>query len=264
NTANTAKQVIPITAPNISSQTVGFVVYNHMLLSVSDEKNMDLEQLRQKLLENKTSMTGRVRNSSVHVPSSPDELMLYLTDTLVGNYSALRHDLSQKLEYWQATLMNADKSIPSNYWEVLFKTRNALYLLDDLYEDQSITLRAWQESVENDQKTPQIEILSVRARDVIEHIERIHSYVNRLQAALESAIQIHFSATSNQTNQVMRILTVITAIFLPMNLLTGLFGMNFEGMFMTKYSWGFWLVVLIMCANTIFLIRYFLRKRYLR
>jgi len=253
-----------ISAPDISSHSVGFIVYNRILLSVFDEQDPCLEQLRQKLQEYKVSGAGNARHIAARIPSCPDELMLYLVDTLVGNYTNLRQDLSLKLEYWQAALMSSEKSIPSGHWEILFKTRNALYLLDDLYEDQNVTLRAWQESIEKDKQIPYIELLTVRARDVIEHIERTRSYVNRLQAALESAIQIHFSATANHTNQVMRVLTVITAIFLPLNLLTGLFGMNFNEMFLTKYSWGFWLILALMAANTVFLVRYFARKKYLK
>ena len=260
----TTSKTVSIAAPDINTQSVGIIVYDHILLSVVDEQDPCFEPLQQKLLDNKTSMAGRVRHTSAHLPSCPDELLLYLVDTLVGSYTNLRYDLSQRLEHWQAVLMNSEKSILSEHWEALFKTRNALYLLDDLYEDQSVTMRAWQESVENDSSSPNIELLTVRSRDVIEHIERTQSYVNRLQTALESAIQIHFSATANQTNQVVRILTVITAIFLPLNLITGLFGMNFENMFLTQYSWGFWLVLALMVVNTTVLVRYFWRKSYLK
>ena len=46
----------------------------------------------------------------------------------------------------------------------------------------------------------------------------------------ETAVQMHFSALGHRTNDIMRTLTVLTAIFLPLNLVTGFFGMNFEGL----------------------------------
>ena len=73
------------------------------------------------------------------------------------------------------------------------------------------------------------EQLRVRSRDVLEHIERVLSHVRRLEASSETAVQMHFSEQSNRTNNIMRALTVLTAIFLPLNLVTGFFGMNFEG-----------------------------------
>ena len=73
------------------------------------------------------------------------------------------------------------------------------------------------------------ELLRVRSRDVLEHIERVLAHVRRLESSAETAVQMHFSAQSNRTNAIMRTLTVLTAIFLPLNLVTGFFGMNFEG-----------------------------------
>lgn len=50
----------------------------------------------------------------------------------------------------------------------------------------------------------------------------------RLRSAIQSAIDLHFSAIANQTNENMRILAIITAVFAPLTLLTGIYGMNFE------------------------------------
>ena len=74
------------------------------------------------------------------------------------------------------------------------------------------------------------ELLRVRSRDVLEHIERVLAHVRRLESSAETAVQMHFSAQSNRTNDIMRTLTVLTAIFLPLNLVTGFFGMNFDGL----------------------------------
>ena len=68
----------------------------------------------------------------------------------------------------------------------------------------------------------------MRSRDVLEHIERVLTHVRRLESSAETAVQMHFSAQSHRTNDIMRTLTVLTAIFLPLNLVTGFFGMNFE------------------------------------
>ena len=60
------------------------------------------------------------------------------------------------------------------------------------------------------------ELLRVRSRDVLEHIERVLAHVRRLESSAETAVQMHFSAQSNRTNDIMRALTVLTAIFLPL------------------------------------------------
>ena len=74
----------------------------------------------------------------------------------------------------------------------------------------------------------ELDLLKVRSRDVLEHIERVVHHVRRLEQSTETAVQMHFSAQSNRTNDIMRTLTALTAVFLPLNLIAGIFGMNFE------------------------------------
>jgi magnesium transporter len=107
------------------------------------------------------------------------------------------------------------------------------------------------------------DLLEVRVNDIAEHIRRVHSHGERLERTLESAVQLHFSATSHRTNNIMRTLTVLTAIFLPLNLITGIFGMNFEVMPLLKDSYGFWLAIGGMVLVALVLLVTFSTKRYL-
>ncbi|MFX8110488.1 CorA family divalent cation transporter, partial [Acinetobacter baumannii] len=75
--------------------------------------------------------------------------------------------------------------------------------------------------------------------------------------------QMHFSALGHRTNSIMRTLTVLTAIFLPLNLITGIFGMNFEWMPLIHDAGGFWdsAALMLMVAGGLWFV--FRRKRYL-
>lgn len=89
------------------------------------------------------------------------------------------------------------------------------------------------------------------------------THVRRLESSAESAVQMHFSALGHRTNSIMRTLTVLTAIFLPLNLITGIFGMNFELMPLIHSAGGFWDAAMLMCAVAFGLWFFFRRKRYL-
>jgi magnesium transporter len=89
------------------------------------------------------------------------------------------------------------------------------------------------------------------------------THVRRLEASAETAVQMHFSAQSNRTSDIMRTLTVLTAIFLPLNLITGIFGMNFDALPLIHSSTGVWIAFGLMAAVAIGLGVYFSRKRYL-
>ena len=107
------------------------------------------------------------------------------------------------------------------------------------------------------------ELLLVRCRDVLAHIVRVVRHVTRLEHNAETAVQMHFSAQGNRTNNIMRTLTAITAIFLPLNLITGFFGMNFEIFPFIHTAHGLWWTIgaMVLIALTMGLL--FWRKRYL-
>ena len=79
----------------------------------------------------------------------------------------------------------------------------------------------------------------------------------------ETAVQMHFSVQSNRTNDIMRTLTALTAIFLPLNLITGFFGMNFEFMPMIHTITGFWWTLGCMIFLIVVAVLVLWRKRYL-
>ena len=105
--------------------------------------------------------------------------------------------------------------------------------------------------------------LLARARDVIDHIHRVLNHVRRLEQGAETAVQMHFSLQGNRTNDIMRTLTALTAIFLPLNLMAGIFGMNFEFIPLVHKNNGFWWALGAMSLIAVALVLVFWRKRYL-
>jgi Mg2+ and Co2+ transporter CorA len=74
---------------------------------------------------------------------------------------------------------------------------------------------------------------------------------------------MHFNAQSKRTNDIMRTLTALTAIFLPLNLIAGIFGMNFDFIPLLHLQTGFWWAMGSMAAIAAMLLMVFWRKRYL-
>ena len=88
-------------------------------------------------------------------------------------------------------------------------------------------------------------------------------HVRRMEHSAETAVQIHFSALGHRTNEIMRTLTALTAIFLPLNLIAGIFGMNFEFLPVIHSESGFWWTLGSMVTIAVALGVVFWRKRYL-
>ena len=97
----------------------------------------------------------------------------------------------------------------------------------------------------------------------MEHIDRVLRHAQRMEQTAETAVQIHFSAQGNRTNDIMLVLTAITAIFLPLNLITGIFGMNFDRMPLLQNDAGFWIAMIGMALIALIMGLWLWRKRYL-
>jgi Mg2+ and Co2+ transporter CorA len=193
--------------------------------------------------------------------------MLRMVNHMVDSYLELRRLLTRQFTHLQQELFRPSSNFRN--WQLLLESRNALHLLEDTCEDQRSALIEWIDALEEWPDTPESdsqrerELLRLRSRDVLEHIERVLAHVRRLENSAETAVQMHFSALGHRTNDIMRTLTVLTAIFLPLNLVTGFFGMNFDALPLIHSATGFWIAAGIMLALGIGLSVFFWRKNYL-
>jgi magnesium transporter len=248
----------------IDTSPVGFALFDRVLLTVHPTDCQVRDFFANRLKQQVASGDFR---ASARMPTSPADLMLRMVNHMVDSYLELRRVLTRQLEFLQQELFNPRSGFTN--WRVLLDSRNVLHLLEETCEDQRAAMVEWIDALDEwpqsgDPGTQrERELLRVRSRDVLEHIERVLTHVRRLEASAESAVQMHFSAQSNRTNDIMRTLTVLTAIFLPLNFVTGFFGMNFEGLPLIHSPRGFWFTVVLLLIIGIGLSVYFWRKRYL-
>lgn len=184
---------------------------------------------------------------------------------MVDGYLDLRAPLTRRVEYWQQQLLQGRKRFTE--WNMLLQESMALQQIENICEEQIESLQELHdEIVENyhhltaERLSDPQDIMLVRMDDLISHIERIQKHTVRLRAAIQAAMDLHFSAIANQTNENMRILAIITAVFAPLTLLTGIYGMNFEFIPGLKSPIGFWIMLIVMLGTTAFLIYYFYRR----
>lgn len=248
----------------IDTSPVGFAVFDRVLLTVHPADCMVREYFANRLLQQKP---GTETRGSARMPPSPADLMLRMVNHMVDSYLELRRLLTKQLDYLQQELFNPRSHF--NSWRTLLDSRNTLHMLEDTCEDQRAAITEWIDALDElpDATDPatgrERELLRVRSRDVLEHIERVLVHVRRLESSAENAVQMHFAAQSHRTSEIMRTLTVLTAIFLPLNLVTGFFGMNFDGLPFIHSARGFWATASFMLVLGAGLSLYFWRKRYL-
>ncbi|MES2959577.1 MAG: magnesium transporter CorA family protein [Pseudomonadota bacterium] len=249
----------------IDTSPVGFALFDRVLITVHPSDCVVRDYFAQRLAG--LGGAGVEGRSSVRLPSSPADLMLRMVNHMVDSYLDLRRLLTRQLGALQSELLSPKSHFHD--WPVLLESRNTLHLLEDTCEDQRAAVQEWIDALDewpvaaDDSARRERELLRVRSRDVQEHIERVLAHVRRLEQSAENAVQMHFSALSHRTNDIMRTLTVLTAIFMPLNLVTGFFGMNFDALPLIHTATGVWVTFGLMAVIGLGLGLFFWRKRYL-
>ena len=255
----------------IDSRAVGFALFDRLLISVHPPGcHVPVGFIERMVADARLAVD--VLAARQRLPQGPADLALQMINAMVDGYLELRKDLTRALELAQGVLLRANPR--QGTWPALMQARQRLHLLQELCEEQQDAMQEWLDELRelplatfaDDALQAQLrrDQLVARARDVSEHIDRVLHHSRRLEQSAETAVQLHFSAQGQRTNDTMRTLTAITAVFLPLNLFTGFFGMNFQHLPLIHSVEGMWgaLLFLVLLAAGILVL--FWRRRYLR
>jgi Mg2+ and Co2+ transporter CorA len=256
----------------IVTRPVTFFVFDRLLVTVRNTGSRTIELVRSRLLDFRAralqkaiSGPGAATNGETpmtRLPQHPEELLLRLVNGMVDRYLDLRQPLTDTLDGMQRELLDPRRSFSD--WTALLDARIELRRMENLCEEQLDALQELRDAyVESTPEPQQSDAHLVRIADVIEHIHRVLNHSRRLEGSVETAVQLHFSATSHRTNRIVRGLTVITVVFGVLTLLAGIWGMNFKDIPLADHPHGFAIMVGIMVALAATLLSVFWVNRYL-
>jgi magnesium transporter len=185
--------------------------------------------------------------------AGPDYLAYALLDAMIDHYYPLAAHVSEELE----TLED----------EIIAHPRpDALTRLHQIRRQLAVLRRvAWpqREAVSTlvREKTPFVsESVQVYLRDTYDHISQI---VEMIDSAREMAVglsELYLSTLGNRTNEVMKVLTLMSSIFIPLTFVAGIYGMNFENMPELHAERGYYAVLVVMTVMAVTMVVYFRRK----
>ena len=233
------------TVDEIVTRPMTFFNFDRLLVTVRATDSRSVAQVK-----------ARFVNLPGKMPQSPDDLMQRLLSAMVDHYLDLRQPMAQRLEAWQRQLL--DPRTPFHDWAKLLEARQQIRTLQNLSEEQRDAIQEWRDYRLADLS----QAMHARFADIVEHIERVLNHARTIEHQAESAVQLYFAAMSHRTTEIMRLLTLITAIFMPLTLITGVFGMNFDFIPGLHRSYGFWLSLAAMLGVVIGMLVYFRHKRW--
>ncbi|KPK12751.1 MAG: hypothetical protein AMJ68_00700 [Acidithiobacillales bacterium SG8_45] len=228
-----------------STRPTAFFLIDRVLVTVSPGDSRSIEATIKRLMQ------GKIR-FAIH----PAAIMYLVTNNMVDRFLSMREILIAQLNEYRDALL--DPKNPFDDWRALLSHQKQILVLEVLSETQGDAITLWKDNTD----TEIDDYLSVRLTDLLEHIRRVSEFSINQQREIDSLVQLHFSAVAHRTNEIVRVLTLISAIFLPLTLIAGIFGMNFENMPELKYQYGYFFVLGGMFALAIGLLIYFRIKRW--
>ncbi len=230
---------------HILSEQISLILTDRWVLTFQETPGDVFDPIRNHLQQNK----GRIRKLG------PDYLFYALLDALVDNYFLTLEKIGDRIEALQDIVArNTDfdtlKKIHSLKREILF-IRRAIWPVREMVNN---LLR---------EETPLIAHATRKfLKDVYDHVVEMVDIVENYREMTTGLLDIHLNATNNRMNAVMKVLTIIATIFIPLTFISSVYGMNFKHMPELTWRWGYPVVLFVMVVAAIIMLIIFKRKRW--
>ena len=203
------------------------------------------------------NIRARLRNPQGRARTKGADYLVYsILDSIIDNYFVILEKLGERVEEVEAEL-TADPSVKT-LDAIRRLKREAIYLRKSVWPLRTVINNL--ERGENPLIDPSTLIY---LRDVYDHTIHVIDTIETLRDILSGLLEIYLSSISNKMNEIMKVLTVIATIFIPLTFIAGVYGMNFRHMPELEQRWGYPLVLGIMALVTLSMLYFFRRKKWL-
>jgi len=199
----------------------------------------------------------RIRNGKGRIRRMGNDYLLYaLVDTVVDHYFLVLEKLGEKIESLEECLVTDPK--PDTSIAIHTLKREVIFLRRSLRP-----LREVVSYLERVDSSLIHESTGIYLRDVYDHTIQIVDTVDTFRDMLSGMLEIYLSSVSNRMNQVMKVLTIMATIFIPLTFIAGIYGMNFKYIPELEWRWGYPIILASMAAIGVTMIILFRRKKWL-
>ncbi len=231
---------------SVEAEQVSLILGPNYAISFQERIGDVFEQIRERIRKAK----GRIRTMG------PDYLTYALLDAIVDNYFAILERFGEKIESMEEEVIGNPtertvQQIHSLKREMIF-LRKSIWPLRELIGG----LRKSESSLIN-------ETTDIYLRDLYDHTIQIIDTIESFRDIVSGMLDIYLSSLSNKMNAVMKVLTIIATLFIPLTFVAGIYGMNFEYMPELKVRWAYGAVWLVMIVVAVVMLCYFKKKKWI-
>jgi magnesium transporter len=229
----------------LDSEQISLVLGENYVISFQEKEGDVFDPIRDRIRLNK----GRVRKMN------SDYLLYCLLDCVVDNYFIILENISEQIENIENELVSSpSENILHNIHKL---KRTILYLRKSVWPLRELINNLQRE------ETLISENISPYLRDLYDHVIQVIDTIETFREMLSGMLDIYLSSISNRMNTVMKVLTMISTIFIPLTFIAGIYGMNFKFMPELEWHWGYPGILILMFSIFLVMMYYFKRKDWL-
>ena len=230
----------------IESDQISIILGRNFVFSFQEKEGDTFEAVRERIRTGK----GRIRKMGA------DYLAHALLDSIVDNYFVILERLGEQIEFLEEQLVT--QPTPETLRTIHNLKRELLFLRKAVWP-----LREVVGSLERGESALIQASTRVYLRDLYDHTIQVIDNVETFRDMIAGILDIYLSSVSNRLNTVMKVLTIIATIFMPLTFLAGIYGMNFKFMPELEWRWGYPLIWGVMVVTGISMLIYFKKKKWL-
>jgi len=231
---------------DIDSEQVSLIVGKNYVISFQEHPGDVFDPVRDRIRQKK----GRI------VKMGPDYLAYALLDTIIDNYYSILEKLGDRVESIEEELLENPTREMLN---AIHRTkRDMIYLRKSIWP-----LREAVSGLERSESKLISKQTRVFLRDVYDHTIQAIDTIESLRDIVSGLLDIYMSSVSNRMNEVMKVLTIIATIFIPLTFIAGIYGMNFEFMPELRLQWAYPAVWGVMGLVALVMLIFFRKKDWL-
>jgi magnesium transporter len=231
----------------VDSEQVSLVVGQNFVISFQEKSGDVFEHIRDRIRTAK----GRIRKMV------SDYLAYSLMDAIVDHYFLILERLGETIESMAEEVISepGQKMIQDihRHKKELILLRRSIWPLREVIS-----------SLQRSESSLIKESTVIYLRDVYDHTIQVIDTIESFRDTVSGMVEVYLSSISNRMNAVMKVLTIIATIFIPLTFIAGIYGMNFKHMPELEWPWaypvGFWLIIVIVVSV---MLVYFRRKKWL-
>ncbi|MDH5714031.1 MAG: magnesium/cobalt transporter CorA [Candidatus Aminicenantes bacterium] len=230
----------------IKSEQVSLILASNFVISFQESEGDVFNPVRDRIKNGK----GRIRTMGA------DYLAYSLMDAIVDSYFVILEQLGEEIENTEEELVKNPTSETLQAIHIL--KREMIVLRKSVWPLREVV------SVLERAESPLIEkTTSIYLRDVYDHTFQVIDTIETFRDMLSGMLDIYLSSISNRMNAIMKVLTIIATIFIPLTFIVGIYGMNFRFMPELEWHWGYPVVLLGMAVIVSLMLFYFRKKDWL-